>query len=93
MRRYPDNRSASGAIYFNGYPDYWEMTFISHFLRSGDSYLDIDAKIGIYTIFAASLAGRTGYIDSFEPDKVAAQRLIEQLKLISSLTSKCIRWL
>lgn len=51
------------------------------YLRRGDGFVDIGANIGTYTIYAASLIGRNGTVESFEPDKVSASRLRENIAL------------
>jgi hypothetical protein len=38
---YPDSTSSSAVIYFNGLPDYWEMSFLRAYLRAGDHVLDV----------------------------------------------------
>ena len=54
LRCYPDSQSASAAIYCGLY-DYDEMIFLLRYLRDEDSFLDIGANIGIYTLLAASI--------------------------------------
>ncbi len=81
LRIYPDSRSASAVLYFNGYPDYHEMQFITHYLKPGDAFIDIGANVGVYTLLAASLVGGNGSVDSFEPDPKALKRLKENIAL------------
>jgi FkbM family methyltransferase len=76
---YPDSRSASAAVYCGLY-DYDDMHFLLRFLRAEDSFLDIGANVGIYTLLAASKVSR-GSIHSFEALPQNYQRLQENLKL------------
>jgi FkbM family methyltransferase len=81
LKCYCDSPSTSGALYFAGYPDFWEMKFLQAYLRPGDQFLDIGANTGVYSIFAASCIGSTGSIDAFEPVERTAARIEEQAKL------------
>jgi len=47
---------ATGNIY-TGLHDFEDMSFLLHFLRAGDMFIDIGANIGSYTILAAGVAG------------------------------------
>lgn len=75
---YPDSTSTSGALYFSGYPDFWEMKFMQAYLRPEDGFLDVGANTGVYAILAASCIGNRGVIDAFEPVERTAARLEEQ---------------
>ena len=74
---YPDSRQASSAIYFNGWPDFWEMRFVADYLKSGDCFLDVGANIGLYSLLAASVVGYGGRIIAFEPGQVPERRIRE----------------
>ncbi len=79
LRCYPDSYSASAAIYCGLY-DYHEMNFLLRYLRGEDSFLDIGANIGVYTILAASKI-TSGPIYSFEVLPKNYARLEENLKI------------
>lgn len=79
LRCYPDSYSAASALYCGLY-DYDEMNFLLRYLRSEDSFLDIGANIGIYTLLAASVIS-SGTIHSFEVLTKNYQRLRENIKL------------
>lgn len=79
LRCYPDSQSASAAIYCGLY-DYHEMNFLLRYLRDEDSFLDIGANIGIYTLLAASKI-KSGTIYSFEALPTNYLRLEENIKL------------
>ena len=81
LRVYPDSHGASPALYFNGFPDYHEMRFITHFLKPGDAFLDIGANVGLYTLLAASCVGENGFVEAFEPNPKALKRLRENILL------------
>jgi FkbM family methyltransferase len=81
LKCYPDSTSTSGALYFSGYPDYWEMKFLQAYLRPGDNFLDIGANSGVYSILASAYIGRQGHIDAFEPIERTAARIEEQAAL------------
>jgi FkbM family methyltransferase len=81
LKCYPDSTSTSGALYFSGYPDFWEMKFLQAYLRPGDNFLDIGANTGVYSILASSYIGPDGHIDAFEPMERTAARIEEQAAL------------
>lgn len=81
LKCYPDSTSTSGALYFSGYPDYWEMKFLQAYLRPGDNFLDIGANNGVYSIPASAYIGTDGHIDAFEPMERTAARIEERAAL------------
>lgn len=78
---WPDSEQSSAVVYFDGWPDYWEMKFIAAYLRPGDRVLDIGANVGVYTVFLAGLVGGGGRVDAFEPVAESRARLLEQCRL------------
>lgn len=81
LKCYPDSTSTSAAVYFAGYPDYWEMKFLQAYLRPGDNFLDIGANTGVYSILASAYVGTEGHIDAFEPVERTAARIEERAAL------------
>ncbi|MBE9135939.1 FkbM family methyltransferase [Nodosilinea sp. LEGE 07088] len=79
VRCYPDSRSASAALYCGLY-DHNEMSFLQRFLQDGDSFLDVGANIGVYTLLAAAKSP-TGHIYSIEALPRNVARLKENLTL------------
>jgi FkbM family methyltransferase len=79
IRCYPDSYSAATALYCGLY-DYNEMNFLLRYLRSNDSFLDIGANVGIYTLLAASKI-KSGSVYSFEVLPKNYNRLIQNLQL------------
>lgn len=49
-------RGATGNLYC-GLMEYQEMSFVLHFLRSTDTFFDIGANVGVYTILASAEIG------------------------------------
>ena len=79
LRCHPDSYSA-GAVLYCGLYDYDDMNFLLRYLRAEDSFLDIGANIGVYTLLAASKI-HSGSIYSFEVLPKNYERLKENLKL------------
>jgi FkbM family methyltransferase len=79
LRCYPDSYSAAAVLYCGLY-DRDEMNFLLRYLRPEDSFLDIGANIGVYTLLAASKI-KSGFIYSFEVLPKNYARLQENLKL------------
>lgn len=79
IRCYPDSYSSAAALYCGLY-DYNDMNFLLRYLQPQDSFLDIGANVGIYTLLAASKI-KSGAIYSFEVLPKNYARLEENLKL------------
>jgi FkbM family methyltransferase len=48
-----------------------EQHIAQHFrdhIRPGDTVIDVGANVGVYTMLAAELVGRSGHVHAFEPD-------------------------
>ncbi len=78
LRCYPHSSSASAVLYTK-MPDWEEMQFLLHFLRPGDTFVDVGANIGVYTLLASSLPGVR--VEAFEPSPPSCQRLTENVQL------------
>ena len=63
---------ATGNIY-TGLLEFSDMAFLLHVLRSGDTFVDIGANVGVYTILAAKNIGAD--VISFEPIPTTFSRL------------------
>lgn len=50
---------------YTGLYDLHEMLFLTHYLRPGDTFVDVGANVGVYTILAAGVAGSNAI--AFEP--------------------------
>ncbi|BAZ24829.1 FkbM family methyltransferase [Kalymmatonema gypsitolerans NIES-4073] len=79
IRCYPDSHSAAAVIYCGLY-DYNEMNFLLRYLRDEDSFLDIGANVGVYTLLGAFKI-KNGSIYSFEALPKNYNRLEENLVL------------
>jgi hypothetical protein len=55
---------ATGNIY-TGLHEFEDMSFLLHFLRPADLFIDIGANVGAYTIFASGIVAATSI--SIEP--------------------------
>jgi FkbM family methyltransferase len=57
------------------------MRWIDNEVRAGDIFMDVGANIGIYTIAAAHRAGPEGRVYAFEPHKINALTLMQNVQL------------
>jgi predicted O-methyltransferase YrrM len=55
------------------------MRWIDREVRAGDIFMDIGANIGVYTLAAAHRSGDTGRVYAFEPHKVNAVTLMQNV--------------
>lgn len=81
IRCYPDSGYASNLFYFTAWRDWSELSFMQHYLRPGDRFIDGGANIGLYSLFAAHLVGPGGRVKAFEPFPLSADRLRENVAL------------
>ena len=68
----------TGNIY-TGLHEFPDMSFLLHFLRAEDHFVDIGANVGSYTILACSAIGARGL--AFEPVPSTYMRLVENMRL------------
>ncbi len=74
-------------IYFLGYYEVRETMLIKRILQPGDTFIDVGANIGWFTIHAAKHLGLSGKIVSFEPSSEIHDHLQTNIKLNSLATS------
>jgi FkbM family methyltransferase len=53
-----------------------EQSFLKRFLRPGDVFVDVGANIGLFTLLAGAIVGRTGRVIAFEPCSTTFERLV-----------------
>jgi len=58
-----------------------EIDFVKSFLDKGNSFLDIGANFGLYSIIAAKIVGKNGKVFSIEPEPRNLKRLKRNLIL------------
>ncbi len=62
----------------------WEPTethWVVRMLREGDTFIDVGANVGYYTLIASRLVGPTGHVVAFEPDPVAFRIMKRNVQL------------
>jgi FkbM family methyltransferase len=66
--------------------------FLKAFLQRGDTFLDVGANVGLFTLIAARRVGPSGKIHSFEPVRKTHTRLIENVRLngLTNIACHCI---
>lgn len=74
-------RGMTGATgnYYCGLHEADDMAFILHFMQDGDTFYDIGANVGSYTILAAAAGVKN--IISFEPSPATCERLENNIRL------------
>ena len=68
---------ATGNIYV-GLHEFEEMAFLLHFLKKEDTFFDVGANIGSYTILASKIIGAKSV--SFEPSPSTYNHLLDNVK-------------
>ncbi|WP_370325310.1 FkbM family methyltransferase [Euzebya sp.] len=80
LRLHP-HRTSSALAYYHGMPDPWEMAFVRDVLRPGDTFLDVGANVGVYSVLAGSIVAPDGLVVCLEPAADTAEILRENLQL------------
>lgn len=62
-------------LYYNGWPEPGEMGFLARLLRPGDTFADVGANVGLFSLLAAAIVGPSGRVEAFEPDPGSFSRL------------------
>jgi len=55
------------AIYYYGFFEANLTNFLINFLQEGDTFVDIGAHVGYYSVLSSRLVGDSGHVHSFEP--------------------------
>lgn len=81
IRCYPDSIIALHVLQRSEWHDWDTAQIITKFLREGDTFVDVGANIGLYTLPASQIVGEAGSVIAFEPSPVNRARLKENLEL------------
>jgi FkbM family methyltransferase len=65
--------------YYCGLNDFEDMCFLLHYLRAGDTFVDVGANVGAYTVLASKVSG--AFTHAFEPGAEAADALMANAAL------------
>ena len=85
----PPQMKGSFHFIWPGVYDFEEMSFVMHFLRPGDLFVDAGANIGVYTVLASGVAGAQTI--AFEPDPLIFDFLQKNVLLNNLSTLACAR--
>jgi FkbM family methyltransferase len=72
-------RVAARELYFVRMSEFADMSFVAHLLGEGDTFIDVGANVGAYSVIAAA-PGR-GRCISFEPVPETYAQLLENVKI------------
>jgi FkbM family methyltransferase len=75
----PPQMKGSAHFIWPSLPSFEVMSFVAHFLRPGDLFVDIGANIGAFTILASGVAGARTV--AFEPAPLASGCLHRNIRL------------
>lgn len=78
IRCYPHSPAASAVIYY-GLADHAEMHFLRDYLRPGDTFVDVGANVGVYSLLACSVPGVS--VVALEPSAKSFARARENIAL------------
>jgi len=89
IRLYPDDK-LSELIFMNRF-EFDEQEFIWRFLRSEDTFVDVGANIGLFTLIAGRKVGPKGRVYSFEPSSNTHNRLVDNIECNQLSNIRCLR--
>lgn len=78
IRLYKD--SVLSQLIYKGF-EIEECEYLSSSLKEGDYFVDIGANIGLYSLLASDLVGKTGKVISFEPTPETFSRFIDNIQI------------
>jgi FkbM family methyltransferase len=78
--RLPPSSLTSLCMYCEEY-EMNERIFLKNFLRPGDTFVDVGAHVGLFTVLAGHYVGATGRVYAFEPCSETYRRLLENVEL------------
>jgi FkbM family methyltransferase len=78
IRCHPHSTAAAAVIYC-GLPEWEDMRFLLAYLDEGDTFVDVGANVGVYTLLATVVDGVR--VVAFEPSSRARARLDENVAL------------
>lgn len=81
LRCHPDSIIALHVVQRSEWHDWDTAKFITSFLRPGDTFIDVGANIGLYTLPASRIVGDSGTVIAVEPSPINRARLEENLAL------------
>ena len=58
----------------------WNTSVLEHFLQEGDTFIDVGANQGGYSVIAGELVGTAGQVIAFEPQKRLARAVKRSLR-------------
>ncbi len=59
--------------------EWHELQYLQHRLRKNDTFVDVGANVGIWTLVAASTVGAGGRVFSFEPNPTTYRKLVANI--------------
>jgi len=72
---------AGALIYYQGATEPDTMEFFRRVLKPGMVFVDVGAHLGEYTVLAATILGRSGYVHAFEPRPDIFELLTRNIQL------------
>jgi len=68
-------------IYFLGYHEFRETRLVRELLHAGDTFVDVGANLGWFTVLGAACVGAAGRVFAFEPSPQLHDHLLVNLRL------------
>lgn len=86
MFLHPEDKVLTNRLITTGKWEPTETHWTTRLVRKGDTFVDIGANVGYYTLLASHLVGEEGMVFAFEPDPVNF-RILEKNVRLNGLTN------
>jgi FkbM family methyltransferase len=83
-------KQMGNAIYWRGAHDWAPIFVLEKFLKKGDTFIDVGANQGEYSLWAARKVGSKGKVIAFEPMQQLFDQLTENIRLNESFQKTII---
>src|SRR3990167_2074877 len=81
----------SRCVYVECFYEPNQFYFLSKFLKKGMTFVDVGANVGLYSLFASRLVGKTGQVVAIEPSRREFNRLKQNLKMNKTKNIKALK--
>jgi FkbM family methyltransferase len=75
-------------IFFLGEYEKAELKVLANHLKPGEVFLDLGANLGVFTLHASKIVGKSGKVISFEPFSINHNALVEHIRINNLLNVK-----
>jgi FkbM family methyltransferase len=80
------NDSVGQDVFYDGCSEPEVMNALRSHLNAGDTFIDVGAHIGQYSLLASRIVGANGTVHAFEPDPSTFELLVENMRSLANVS-------